>query len=412
MHSQHNKLRELWTDFVSVWRNEVHEMMHDAGVLIFFVLLPLAYPLLYYYVYSTEVARDVPVAVVDECRSAHSRLFLRRIDASPELSIAAHCPDMAQAQHLMERGDVFGIVRIPSTFEADIQHGQQTRVAAYADVSSMIYYKNVLLPCSNVSILMNRELRADVLAVGLTDRQVEVLKAPIDYQHVQLFNPQGGYASFLIPPILMLILQQAMVIGMGIAMGRTREKNGGAVTYLGLRGYDQPALVVLAKVAAVAPIFTIMGLYMLLGVTYGFSLPSLAHQGHWVSFLVPYVLACSCFSIVCSFLIFRREDSMLLFVFMSIPLLFMSGVSWPGASIPAIWEAVSCLFPSTFGLNAHVRLASMGGTIAHVRSELLWLWGQTAFYFVVAVALHIWLARKPRPAKPSRADERLRRGME
>ncbi len=377
----------LFTDIVNVWWNETKQMFSDIGVLIFIIALPLFYPLLYYYVYSTEVARDVPVAVVDESKSALSRDFLRRLDASPEVEIVAHCSDMTEAKEHMARGEVYGVVRIPSSFSKDLQQGRQTRIGAYTDVSSMIYYKSILMPCSNISLAMNKEIKIVDMAQQMTDREVEIAKAPIDYNYVQLYNPQGGYASFLMPPILMLILQQAMILGVGMAMGRMRERNNGLAAYVGMPGYDSSFAIIVGKIFAIFPIFIIMAIYMFVAVTCGFDLPNLAHYWTWIAFVAPYILACTCFSIVCSFMIYRREDSMLLFVFMSVPLLFMSGVSWPGVSIPEIWKGISWIFPSTFGLNAHLKLCSLGANFSSIRYEMVCIWIQVAVYFSLACLL-------------------------
>ena len=78
----------------------------------------------------------------------------------------------------------------------------------------------------------------------------------------------------------------------------------------------------------------------------------------------------------------------LLMVFVSLPLLFMSGVSWPQSSIPSYWQGVSWLFPSTFGIRAYIRLNSMGATIADVSHELICLWTLVAFYFITACIVY------------------------
>lgn len=51
----------------------------DEGVLIFFILVPLGYPLLYSWIYNNEVVRDVPVAIVDMSHSQESRKFIREV---------------------------------------------------------------------------------------------------------------------------------------------------------------------------------------------------------------------------------------------------------------------------------------------------------------------------------------------
>ncbi len=397
-------------DTISVWWKEVREMSHDFGVLIFFLFLPICYPLIYYYVYSTEVAREIAVAVVDEDGSSLSRDFVRRLDASPEARVVARCSEMSEAQDLMARGEVYGVVRIPRSFLDDVRHGRQTKVGAYSDVSSLIYYKSILLPCSNIAQDMNRDIKVEDLGVtGLSSREVEVARMPIEYEHVMMFNPQGGYASFLMPPILMLILQQAMVLGLGMAMGRTRERNAGLAIYRGVGGYDNPMAVILGKILVVFPLFMFMALYMYVAIINGLELPHVGSYWSWVGMLVPYLLACSSFTIVCSCMIYRREDSLLIFVFMSVPLLFLSGISWPATSIPEVWKVVSWVFPSTFGLNAHVKIMSMGGDIATAGDEVICLWIQAVVYFVLACLLQrSQIAYAERHAVHSRALDRMK----
>ena len=182
----------------------------------------------------------------------------------------------------------------------------------------------------------------------------------------------------------MLILQQAMVLGIGMAMGRTREKNGGFAIYRGVQGYDNPMAVILGKVLVIFPLFLFMALYMYVAIIFGFDLPHIGNYWSWIAMMIPYLLACSCFTIVCSCMIYRREDSLLIFVFMSVPLLFLSGISWPSVSIPHVWKVISWLFPSTFGLNAHVKIMSMGGDITTAAHEIRCLWLQAVAYFIIA----------------------------
>ena len=92
-----------------------------------------------------------------------------------------------------------------------------------------------------------------------------------------------------------------------------------------------------------------------------------------------------------------RENVMLLIVFVSVPLLFLTGVSWPQSSIPGFWQAVSWLFPSTFGVRGFIRINEMGGTLSDVLPEYYALWGQGLVYFIIACLVYryqIWLSRR------------------
>ena len=83
----------------------------------------------------------------------------------------------------------------------------------------------------------------------------------------------------------------------------------------------------------------------------------------------------------------QREDVMLVVVFTSVPLLFMSGVSWPQSNIPAFWRAAACLFPSTFGIQGFVKLNTMGAVITDIAPECKALWIQAGVYFCIAALL-------------------------
>ena len=63
----------MWmSDTGRVFRNEMNIFLHDIGVLLFFFALPLMYPVIYTLIYNPETVRKMPVAVVDESRSAES----------------------------------------------------------------------------------------------------------------------------------------------------------------------------------------------------------------------------------------------------------------------------------------------------------------------------------------------------
>ena len=43
-----------------VWRREFYLVTHDAGVMLFFVALPLFYPVAYTLIYNPELVEEVP----------------------------------------------------------------------------------------------------------------------------------------------------------------------------------------------------------------------------------------------------------------------------------------------------------------------------------------------------------------
>lgn len=375
------------SNIIFIWYHEQSMVIRDKGILIFILFVPLVYPLLYSYVYTNEVVRNVPVAVVDDSHSTLSRKFIRKIDASPDVSVSVVCADMQEARLLMKEQKVYGVLHLPSTMTTDISQCKQTYVGLYCDMCSMLYYKAIMLTTTNVSLDVNKNIKIERYLRGTTERQDEITATPILYDYVALYNPQSGFASFLIPPVLMLIIQQTLFLGIGMSMGNAREKYKGSVIPLN-RNYRNPIHIVLGKSIFYFLLYVGVAIYMFTAVNRCFSLPCLGDYWIFLLFMIPYLLACIFCAMVLSAFVYRREDCIMLFVFLSVPMLFLSGISWPGAAIPAFWKYVSYLFPSTFGLNGYVRIASMGANLSDVSFEYFGLWIQVIVYFTLACILY------------------------
>lgn len=375
------------TDLFYIWWQELKAVVKDQGVLIFFILVPLGYPLLYTFIYTNETVREVPAAVVDDSRSSLSREYLRLVDAGADLKIVSHCSDMEEAKTLLKSGKVYGIIYIPESFSRDIAKGIQTRVTLYCDMSGMLYYKAMLTSNTNASLMMNKQIKIE-RSGNTTGRQDEVSTAPIEYEDISIFNPQNGFASFLIPAVLILIIQQTLLLGVGLSAGTARENNRFRDLVPMSRHYHGTLRIVLGKSLTYFMIYAVMSAYMLCLVPKMFSLVQIAQASTLAAFILPYLLSCIFFAMTCSIFIHHREACMMIYVFTSLPLLFISGISWPGAAIPRFWEIISWLFPSTFGINGFVRINNMGATLADVTTEYHALWIQAGAYFLTTCAVY------------------------
>lgn len=374
-------------DLFYIWKQEFRTTFRDQGVLIFFVLVPLVYPLIYSFIYTNETIREVPAVVVDNSHSALSREYLRKVDASPEVNIVAYCADMEEAKLMLKDRKAYGIIYIPAHFSDDIAQGKQTQVSLFCDMSGLLYYKSLLNTNTSVSLDMNAEIKME-RAGNTTARQDEITAYPIEYEDVTLFNPTNGFAAFLIPAVLILIIQQTLLLGIGLSAGTAREHNRFKDLVPINRHYNGTLRIVMGKGLSYFMVYSLVAVYILCVVPRLFSLNQIAIPGVLTLFALPYLAACIFFAMTASIAIRNRETCMLLFVFTSVPLLFLSGISWPGAAMPAFWRYFSYLFPSTFGINGYVRINSMGATLNEVSFEYQALWLQTGIYFITTCLVY------------------------
>lgn len=382
-----HKISNWFEDAAYIWRQEIKQVFRDEGVLIFCIIVPLAYPLLYSWIYNNEVVHEVPVVVVDQSHSQLSRQFVRMCDASPDVKIISYAEDLDDAQALVSRQIVKGIYLIPSDFSTKINRMEQAVISVYCDMSLMLTYKAIYMTSMQVSQAMGAEIQKKVSG-NYTDREDAITTRPLDFEDVPAFNPAGGYGNFIIPGVLMLILQQTLVLGIGLAAGTARERNRYSDLVPINRCYSGVYRIICGKALCYLMVYAVMSAWLTMVVPRIFSFISLIQWQDLLALMVPYLLACVFFGMTVSCLVHYRENVMLLMVFISLPLLFMTGVSWPQSNIPGAWQGVSWLFPSTFGVRAFVRMNTMGGVLSDVVPEIRCLWIQAAAYFGFACIVY------------------------
>lgn len=381
------RMRQGVSDMCYIWSREMRQTILDEGVLIFFILVPLLYPLLYSWAYNNEVVREVPVAVVDMSHSHTSREFLRSVDASPSVRVAYYCLDLNEAKKLMGKQAVHGVLYFPADFDTRLYRSEQSTVSVYCDMSLMLTFKAIYQTAQTVATGMNSKIQI-AKAGGVTRRDNELTAEPMVVDDVQIFNATGGYGNALLPAVLILIIQQTLLLGIGLSAGTARENNRYQDLVPVSRHYNGIFRIVLGKSLAYFMIFSVLAAYLSMIVPRMFHFTTMATAQALLGLMVPYLLACIFFGMALSCLVRYRENVMLLVVFTSIPLLFATGVSWPQSSIPGFWQGASWIFPSTFGVRGFLRISSMGASLSDIRLEYQVLWTQTLIYFFLTCAVY------------------------
>ena len=353
-------LKDRIKNIIDIWWQETLAIFKDSGAMLFCFVLPLAYPVLYSWIYNNEVVHDVPVVVVDDSHSALSREFIQKVDASPDVSVAYYAGSIHEAQSYIGHGEAYGIFYFPSNFATAVGRHEQAHVSIYCDMSYMLTYKAIYMTAQNVSMAIGTEIKI-AKSGTYTDREAEIMSQPLDFEDVPIFNTTGGYGNFVLPGVLVLIIQQALLLGVGLLSGTQREKHFPMVKNV-IDAF-------FGKGIAFLLIFAVMLAYCTLVVPRMFGFVMMVHFLDWLVFMTPYLIACIGFALVGSELIPFREAVMLTAVCTSVPFLFLSGISWPQSGIPGFWQGIGNCLPSTFAIRGFVRMSSMGARIGDVLPE-------------------------------------------
>lgn len=215
-------LTNFFNGIFQAWKNEFRVIFKDKGILIFLFLVPLAYPIVYALIYNPELSRDVPAVVVDLDRSDCSRDFARLIDASESVEVAGYAANMQEAQKMVNEKKAYGIVLIDRNFSKDIMRGEQTTVMLYCDMSLLIRYKSLLMGLTDASMKIGGKIQFETM--GRLGADAPKIPATISSSYFPLGNPEQGFATFLLPGILVLIIQQTLILAVCTAGGAARER--------------------------------------------------------------------------------------------------------------------------------------------------------------------------------------------
>lgn len=218
------QIRSYWHQLLIVMRNEYRTIFTDAGVLLILVLAIFIYATLYSSAYGAQVLRNVPIGVVDECRTPTSRSLIDLFNAGPNTYVAYEPTDMEAARRLFFDRKIYGIVYIPSDYERHLLGGEQANVAIYVDASYFLMYRQVFqevvtsIGATGAMVEFQR-----LVAKGANIPQAQATTQPVIYESHNLFNPYLGYGTFVMPAIIMVIIQQTLLIGIGMIGGTWRE---------------------------------------------------------------------------------------------------------------------------------------------------------------------------------------------
>ena len=365
------QLKSYGQQLRAVMANEYRTIFSDGGVMLILIFALFIYATAYSLAYAPQVLRNVPIGVIDLSRTSTSRALTETFNAGPNTYVAYQPADMVEAKKLFFDREIYGIVYIPSDYEEKLLGGQQAVVAIYCDASYFLMYRQVFQEV--VTTIGNTGAMVEfqrLIAKGANIPQAQATTQPVIYQARNIFNPYLGYGTFVMPAIIMVIIQQTMLIGIGMIGGTWREHGLYHKLCPAGRRHMSTLPIVLGRGLVYASLYAVTCFYIL-GLHYRlFHYPMNGATGTILLFMAVYMAACIGLSIAVSTLFRYRGNSLLFLLWTSIPLLMLSGVSYPREGIPDWLFQFGQLFPSSHGVNAFIRIQTMGASLSEVFAEI------------------------------------------
>jgi len=357
--------------FLAEWQR----VLAIRGAFLLLVVAPLVYGIYYPQPYLNQILRKIPIAVVDNDLSELSRSIVQTLDASGAVSVALQADTIADARAALDRGDAFAVVGIPPGTERDVLKGTTVHVPIYADATYLFIFRSM---ASGIGVAINT--LSSELAAGGARTDGSLVKAalastsPAEVLLQPIFNPVGGYASYVVPAAFVLILQQMLLTAASmLTVVALAQPGGGAfATVLG-RGIAHLIIYLpaLALYLIVLPHF------------YGFS--TLGQPLQLFALASVFVFATSFMGQAVGAWFKHPETPTLIFLGTSLPQFFLAGFSWPREAIPKPVLAGSYIFPSDLAIDGMVRIDQLGASLWEVAHDWRGLWALAVIYFALAV---------------------------
>ncbi len=353
----------------SIFREEWRSVWHDEGVALIVIVALFIYGISYSLGYGGEVLNEVPIAVVGGDDNAVNQRIVSMLNASPKVRVAYRVGDMVEAKQLLAERKIWGVVAPSPNLEKDILSARQGKVAILGDASYFLAYREVVEGAVAAIQQLNDEI--------IVERN-GAYTPPIIYEQRNLFNPSLGYGIFVMPAIILLIVQQTALIGVGMVSATRREQ--------GLRYPSRsPLAITIGRTLAYLAIYALTLGFML---TVHYSLFDYPMRGVWwrcVAVVAPYLLAVILLAQAVGSLFRHRESSLLWLLWLSVPFLLVSGASLPRQAFPEWLYIVGRAVPSSSAVEAWIAVQSRGASLRDVAPELTTLWLLVAIYGVGAV---------------------------
>ncbi|MBR1753440.1 ABC transporter permease [bacterium] len=367
--------------FIKIIRTEFNTFFHDAGAMLIMVIGVFAYSLFYSIPYSAEVIKDAPIGLIDMDNSTMSHEFSRDLNSSDFVEIISNPLSIEDAKKEFYKENIRAFLVIPKDFEKDIKKGRQTTVSLYADTSYMIIYKAVYQGVVQTAMETGAKIEvAKLIKKGIPKQMAITLKKPFEFVQTPLYNAQGGYKTYVYPVILILILHQTLIIGLGLMQGTLTELGGKFC-----RKEKNIPFILFAKCSAYVLLYLFYSVIIFLIFPALFNYPMSYNIVPLFVLLILMYYTAAFFSYTISLFFKARESSLLILVVTSLVFIFIPGLIWPRESMPMIVNAASFFVPATCAIDGITKINYMGATFWDVKYDILWLAFLCFLYFNLSI---------------------------
>lgn len=329
---------------------ETLHILKDKIVLVLLFLGPLVYGSFFALVYFNGIVSHIPMAIVDQDRSALSRDIKHAFANQPYFSLVEEITEYDQLEQAMQTGKVRAGLIIPEGFAEDLQQHRSSRLLTVYDASNLIWGFNIRRMANEViTTYAGKHLVDYLISMGFNYSEVRNIAGSLECNLVPWYNMNYSYSTYIFIGLMMLVVQQIALFTVSLTVTRERDAN----SWIQFLGADlRPWQIVAGKCL---PYFIANFINYLLVLLISSTLGHISLQGSVSSLIFMGLLYDTVITLAGFVVSLHAADSLQstrYLLVMSMPFFFISGFSWPGTHMPGVLNWLAALVPSTWMMQA------------------------------------------------------------
>jgi ABC-2 type transport system permease protein len=366
-------------------KRELRGIWTDPRLRSVVLLAPFLYAALFCLVYAKHTLTELPIAVVQGDTSAPARTLVRMLEMSPKLHIARTVYSAEELKSLIHDQSVDAAVIIPDDFARQLKRGRDVHVTAYVNAASMVSANTAAKAINEVVQTFSAGVEIKTL-MKKGERLESAMERfmPVKLDLRSLFNPSFNYSNFMVPGLLIAILQQ--VILLGIALSWTGEKEKGTLPEL-FAISRTPFVLMLGKAL---PYFLINAVVAEFYLRVLFPLNDIPMEGSWliaIPFTFLFVMTVVTWGMWVSGLCRTRLFATQALMFVAMPSFVLSGFTWPVSGMTWFPRFLGQLLPMTYFVTSFRNIYLANAPFEFIAGSVGALVGFLALNIVLALVV-------------------------
>jgi ABC-2 type transport system permease protein len=324
----------------------------------------LGVPLMQLVLFGFAINNDpkaLPAALVATSNDHFTRAMVSALETTGYYRFDHVATSAAEAEALIQSGEVAFVVTIPADFATRIARGNRPQILIEADATDPSASSGAISTLGTVAQqALLRELGLEAAAERSAAGSLEVVVH-------RRYNPEGISQYNIVPGLLGVILQMTMV--MMTSMALTRETERGTMENL-LAMPASPVEIMLGKILPYLAVGAVQVVVVLVAAKLLFGVPFAGSMTLLMGAILIFVLSLVLLGYTISTAARSQMQAMQLTFFFFLPSLLLSGFMFPYRGMPGWAQVLGEIFPLTHFLRVIRAIMLKGADLAAVSFEI------------------------------------------